>query len=837
MMTITTDRTPPAAGAAAPIAALDRNRSAYAGLADVLERAGLAEHALYLNWGYQPVDGQPDWAARELPPGELGRMQARLVLEVLGDTPLDGRRVLDVGCGRGGALALMGRLHAPAALAGADISAANIAYCRKRHTHPRLRFQIADACRLPYPDSSMDVVFNLESSGAYPDIGAFFHHVHRILRVGGRFCLADVFDADSVAWVRAALEQAGFTLERERSIPAQVRAARERASPGIWRRLDTALTALDAPGLRRELERYLAAPSSGLFQALEDGRVDYRLFHWRKTRPAAGRIDADVIARLATRSARLDAALQDRAPSAAAPQSPAPGPANASASAWFPFTAPDAQAGFNVFALPYAGGGASVYRAWTLPRRPGAAPWQLCPVQLPGRESRFGEPLIDDMATLADRLADAIGPYAHRPWALLGCSLGCKIAFEVARRFARQGRPPALLFLMACPAPGLPLGRRISTRAEADFAREVCHLGGTPPEVLADAEMMRTLMPILRNDSALAEHYVAAEDATVNVPIVMVAAGDDHLVTVEEARRWQRHAGAGFDWRLVDGGHFFLRQRRRELTDWLLDALRRGERTLPVQTTTADVPDVPCSTPEQPRDPSRMPAPGASANLVLAPGEILVVTAPRSLAARLTPAALSDDEQRQLARFAFDADRERYLAAHWAKRRVLGALLAAAPRSLRFGAEAGGKPYLIGEALHFSLSHSGDRVAVAVCRHAPVGVDIEQARGIACHASAARIMHPLDRIAPQCETPEDRFLAAWSLKEAVAKCTGTGLALPFDSLRLAFAGNGRYGCHLGTQAAWEAHHQHEDGVHLAVASATPWAALRILPLDAALAEG
>ncbi|WP_240435709.1 thioesterase domain-containing protein [Ralstonia solanacearum] len=575
-MTMTTDRTPPAANAAtaSPMAALDRNRSAYAGLADVLETAGLAEHALYLNWGYRPVDGRQDWATRELPAGELGQMQARLVLEVLGDTPLDGRRVLDVGCGRGGALALMGRLSAPAALAGADLSAANIAYCRKRHVHPRLRFQIADACRLPYPDGSMDVVFNLESSGAYPDVGAFFHHVHRILRVDGRFCFADVFDADSVALVRTALEQTGFALERERSVNAQVRAARELASPGIWRRLDTALAALGKPGLRQELERYLAAPSSGLFQALEDGRVDYRLFHWRKTRPGAGRIDADVIARLATRSARLDAALQGRVSSA-----PAPGRANAAASAWFPLNAPDAQAGFNVFALPYAGGGASVYRAWTLPRRPGVAPWQLCPVQLPGRESRFGEPLVDDMATLVDCIAEAIGPHTHRPWALLGCSLGSKIAFEVARRFERQGRPPALLFLMACPAPSLPLGRRISTRAEADFAGEVRHLGGTPPEVLADAEMMRTLMPILRNDSALAEHYVAAADAAVNVPVVMVAASDDHLVTVEEARRWQRHAGAGFDWRLVDGGHFFLRQRRRELTDWLLDALRRSERT------------------------------------------------------------------------------------------------------------------------------------------------------------------------------------------------------------------------------------------------------------------
>ncbi|BBB64178.1 hypothetical protein UNDKW_5905 (plasmid) [Undibacterium sp. KW1] len=57
----------------------------------------------------------------------------------------------------------------------------------------------------------------------------------------------------------------------------------------------------------------------------------------------------------------------------------------------------------------------------------------------------------------------------------------------------------------------------------------------------------------------------------------MVAASDDHLVTVEEARRWGRHAAAGFDWRMVDGGHFFLRKRRVELLSWLADALRASE--------------------------------------------------------------------------------------------------------------------------------------------------------------------------------------------------------------------------------------------------------------------
>ncbi|WPN60838.1 hypothetical protein [Pseudomonas sp. P9_31] len=38
-----------------------------------------------------------------------------------------------------------------------------------------------------------------------------------------------------------------------------------------------------------------------------------------------------------------------------------------------------------MFALPYAGGGASVYRQWQLP-----GPWKLCPVQL-GRESRIAQ--------------------------------------------------------------------------------------------------------------------------------------------------------------------------------------------------------------------------------------------------------------------------------------------------------------------------------------------------------------------------------------------------------------------------------------------------------------
>ena len=534
--------------------ALQRNRQAYAGLAELLEAAGLAEHALYLNWGYRPVAGLEDQAARPVAAGEPGADQARLVLEVLGQLPVDGCQVLDIGCGRGGALALLAQQYRPRTLTGVDLSAANIAYCRSRHRQARLRLQIADACQLPIADNSVDLVLNLESSGAYNDLPAFFGHVWRVLRTGGSFCYADVFDAASLPHIRSALSQCGFELFAERSVAAQVVAARQAAPPRVAQRLREVLAQHDNPGLHAELERFLAEPGSSLFDALNDGRADYRVLHLRKC-AQAGTVTPSVAQALAGRSARLDAAFGGTA-----------------SSPWLPFGQPDRHQGYPVFALPYAGGGASVYRHWQL----ATGAWHIHPVQLPGREGRIGEPGIDDMATLVEQLVALIEPWADQPWALLGCSLGCKVAFEVARAMSARGRPPQLLFLLACPAPSLPLLRKVSSYDEAQFAAEVRHLGGTPEAVLADEQMMRTLAPILRNDSALAEGYCADAEARVNSPMVMVAASDDHLVPLEAARLWRRHAAAGFDWRQVDGGHFFLRERRGELLGWLGEALQHS---------------------------------------------------------------------------------------------------------------------------------------------------------------------------------------------------------------------------------------------------------------------
>jgi medium-chain acyl-[acyl-carrier-protein] hydrolase len=83
-----------------------------------------------------------------------------------------------------------------------------------------------------------------------------------------------------------------------------------------------------------------------------------------------------------------------------------------------------------LFCLPYAGGGAILYHAWAaaLPNV------EVCPIQLPGRESRIREPALTRMSLLTDALTVAMRPYLSRPFAFFGHSMGALISFELARR-------------------------------------------------------------------------------------------------------------------------------------------------------------------------------------------------------------------------------------------------------------------------------------------------------------------------------------------------------------------------------------------------------------------
>ncbi|HLG55433.1 MAG TPA: 4'-phosphopantetheinyl transferase superfamily protein [Vicinamibacterales bacterium] len=135
-------------------------------------------------------------------------------------------------------------------------------------------------------------------------------------------------------------------------------------------------------------------------------------------------------------------------------------------------------------------------------------------------------------------------------------------------------------------------------------------------------------------------------------------------------------------------------------------------------------------------------------------------------------------------------DKRDYAAAHVLLRMVLAAHTQTRPEELTFTADRRGKPLLVqgdgGIPPSFSLAHSRGLVACAIATEGSVGIDVEpvndvvDAVGIARRFFAAEEAATLDRCA--AEARPSRFCELWTLKEALLKATGTGLAAPLDSV-------------------------------------------------------
>ncbi len=137
--------------------------------------------------------------------------------------------------------------------------------------------------------------------------------------------------------------------------------------------------------------------------------------------------------------------------------------------------------------------------------------------------------------------------------------------------------------------------------------------------------------------------------------------------------------------------------------------------------------------------------------------------------------SLSAEEQERAARIAHRGERMLFVAG----RHLLQTALAEATGVEKFytvAQDGNGKPYLVHgpSCLDFSISHSGNAVAVAVSSSGPVGLDIERLSGVDPEAIESAFTAPellsLSRV-PAAERPI-ACIRAWSEKEAAAKLHG-----------------------------------------------------------------
>ena len=152
-------------------------------------------------------------------------------------------------------------------------------------------------------------------------------------------------------------------------------------------------------------------------------------------------------------------------------------------------------------------------------------------------------------------------------------------------------------------------------------------------------------------------------------------------------------------------------------------------------------------------------------------------------------ALLDTSERERAARFYFDRDRRRFIAAHASMRVVLGRCLDRPPQSLRFTAGSNNKPRLVDPPLdlHFNLSHAGERALLALTLGHEIGVDIEEERPIEMLELARRYFAPAEADELLALPPSEQrsaFFRCWTRKESFIKALGDGLAFPLDGFEV-----------------------------------------------------
>ncbi len=130
-------------------------------------------------------------------------------------------------------------------------------------------------------------------------------------------------------------------------------------------------------------------------------------------------------------------------------------------------------------------------------------------------------------------------------------------------------------------------------------------------------------------------------------------------------------------------------------------------------------------------------------------------------------------------RFKNEADRRRNIGAYALLVHSVTELLGSSDLSgrLNISESADGKPYFTDIPVCFNISHSKDRIAVALSPE-KVGCDVERQRGdalgIARRFFTKEEYDHLSRIADEDERSLE-FTRLWTLKESVVKCIGEGI--------------------------------------------------------------
>jgi len=173
----------------------------------------------FINYGYATEEDKNISISIDF----IYKLQTNLYLFLMNHAKLDGKDVIEIGCGRGGGCSLLRSNYKPKRVVGVDISELNIKKCINNFNHQNIEFIKGDAEKQQFANKSFDVVINLESSHCYASKKNFFNNVSSILKPNGYFLYADIFHTGNVIFeTERLLKESGLEIEKIEDISENV---------------------------------------------------------------------------------------------------------------------------------------------------------------------------------------------------------------------------------------------------------------------------------------------------------------------------------------------------------------------------------------------------------------------------------------------------------------------------------------------------------------------------------------------------------------------------------------------------------------------------------------